>query len=167
MHRKLMMVVVLAAALALTVSPVYAKGNSGQAGKSNVAHLYLDPYDKPYDDPDVGFIEPDAWGKVKYNLVGETLDFVFNGHQLTPWQYYGMYSKGQPIGVGMANEFGDVHIKGSFGSCAMFENGRFNLWTVDVALSDELTVFKKMERILWTGPDYNGFVCPDDPVEEE
>ena len=159
MHKKLMLVLALAAAVALMVAPVYAKGNSGQAGKSNIAHLYLDPYgNNPF--------ESDAWGKVKYNLTGETLDFVFNGHQLMPWQYYGMYSKGQLLGVGMANEFGDVNIKGSF-TCSMVENGRFNLWTVTVVLDDELTVIGKLERILWTGPDFNEFSCSDDSVVEE
>jgi hypothetical protein len=160
MHKKLILVLALAVALALMISPVYAKGNSGQAGNSNVAHLYLDPYGN---NP----LEPDAWGKVKYNFSGETLDFVFNGHQLTVGQYYGMYSKGQLLGVGMANEFGDVHIKGSFGSCELVENGRFNLWTVTVVLDEELTVTHKLERILWTGPDFNEFSCSEDSVVEE
>jgi len=160
MHKKLMLVLALAAAVALVVSPVYAKGNSGQAGKSNIAHLYLDPYgNNPF--------EPDAWGKVKYNLAGETLDFVFNGHQLTPWQYYGMYSKGQLLGVGMANEFGDVHIKGSFGMCedVNIEGGRFNLWTVDVVEDDESIVETKVGRILWS--ERNDFVCVVEELEEE
>jgi hypothetical protein len=160
MYRKLMLVVALAAALALMISPVYAKGNSGQAGNSNVAHLYLDPFgDIP--------LESNAWGKVKYNLSGATLDFVFNGHQLTPGQYYAIYSKGQPLGVAMANEFGDVHIKGSFGMCedVKIEGGRFNLWSVVVVVDDEYIVETKKGRILWS--EKNDFVCVPEELEEE
>ena len=160
MHKKLMLVLTLAVALALMVAPVYAKGNSGQAGQSNVAHLYLDPFG---DDP----LEPYAWGKVKYNLSGATLDFVFNGHQLTPGQYYAIYSKGQPLGVAMANEFGDVHIRGTFGMCedVNIEGGRFNLWRVYVAVDDEYIVETKVGRILWS--ERNDFVCVAEELEEE
>ena len=160
MREKVMLVLALAATVALLVSPVYAKGNSGQAGNSNVAHLYLDPYGgNPF--------EADAWGKVKYNLSGENIEFVFNGHQLTPWQYYGLYSKGLALGVGMADEFGDVHIKGSRGSCEIYdlENGRFNLWTVTVNVDDESIIETKGIRILWS--ERNDFVCvPEEVVDE-
>ena len=138
MQRKFMLVLAVAVALAMVVSPVYAKGNSGQAGKSNVAHLYLDPYG---DDPE----EPYAWGKVKYNLTGCTLDFVFNGHELIPGTYYGMYSRGVLLGFAMANEFGDVHIKGSYSACAGLDNGKFNLRYVTVIFNvdDESTQVAK------------------------
>lgn len=157
-----MLVLALAVALALMVAPVYAKGNSGQAGKSNVAHLYLDPYETKD-----GFIEADAWGKVEYNLSGATLDFVFNGHQLTPGQYYAIYSKGQLLGVAMANGSGNVHIKGSFGMCVdvNIEGGRFNLWTVAVGVDDESIVATKVDRILWS--EWNDFVCVAEELEEE
>ena len=160
MHKKLMLVLALAAAFALMVAPVYAKGNSGQAGKSNVAHLYLDPYGE---DPS----EPYAWGKVKYNLTGATLDFVFNGYELIPGEYYAIYSKRKLLGLAMANEFGDVHIKGSFGMCehVNIEGGRFNLWKVTVEVDDESIVETKQDRILWS--ETHDFVCEVEELEVE
>jgi hypothetical protein len=111
----------------LTLSPALAAGKSGQAGKSNVGHLYL--YEKipgPVLEPPVPWtiVEGGAWGKMKYNLSGSTFDFVFNGHQLgvgvsytliyypdyqgNPWPRTGI----KILGSGIADEFGDVHIKG-------------------------------------------------------
>jgi len=51
------LVAILATGLAI------AGGKNGQAGKSNVAHLYL--YEKNCDNWDIA--EDPAWGKMKYN----------------------------------------------------------------------------------------------------
>jgi hypothetical protein len=100
---------------ALTVGVL--AGKDGQAGKSNITHLYL--YEK---DPDTwNIVEGGAWGKMKHNLSGSTFDFVFNGHGLdagvdyTLIVYYGTDWPGTGIclGSGTANEDGDVHIMGS------------------------------------------------------
>jgi len=93
------------------------KGPSGPAGKSNIAHLYL--YEK---DPGTWDIEEDgAWGKMKYNLSGETFDFVFNGHGLEPETDYTLIYYPDPwpgtglicLGEGVVNEEGNVHIAAS------------------------------------------------------
>ena len=55
------------------------------AGKSNVAHLYL--YQKD-GDPNWNIVDGGAWGKMKYNLLGEEFEFVFNGHGLEPGEDY-------------------------------------------------------------------------------
>ena len=111
--------VVLTAALvllSLMAAPVLA-GKHGGAGKSNVAHLYL--YEK--DPSDWTIVAGGAWGKMKYNLAGSTLNFVFNGHGLEvdaeysliyypdPWPGTGLIC----LGSGTANGEGNVHIKGS------------------------------------------------------
>jgi hypothetical protein len=90
------------------------KGPNGQAGNSNIAHLYL--YEK---DPDTWIIKEDgAWGKMKYNLSGEMFEFIFNGHGLEagfdytliyypdPWPGNGLIC----LGNGTANKGGEVHI---------------------------------------------------------
>jgi len=89
----------------------------GQAGKSNIAHLYL--HEK---DPGTWDIVPDgAWGKMKYNLSGETFDFVFNGHGLEAGEDYTLiyYPDDWPgnglicLGSGTVNEEGNIHIADS------------------------------------------------------
>ena len=119
MRKKLLSGLVSFALLAslLAVSMVFAKGPQGQAGKSNIAHLYL--YEK---DPSTWeIVEDGAWGKMKYNLAGSTFDFVFNGHGLEPGYEYTLIYYPDPwpgnglicFGQGIANDDGDVHIAGS------------------------------------------------------
>ena len=100
--------------IAVIIVPVIAKGPSKQAGKSNIAHLYL--HEK---DPATWEIVDDgAWGKMKYNLSGSEFDFVFNGHALEPGKDYTLIYYPDPwpgtglinLGSGIANEEGDVHI---------------------------------------------------------
>jgi len=102
----------------LAVSMVFAKGPHGQAGKSNIAHLYL--YEK---DPGTWeIVEDGAWGKMKYNLAGSTFDFVFNGHGLESNTEYTLIYYADPwpgnhpgalIASGTTNDEGDIHIMGS------------------------------------------------------
>ncbi len=97
----------------------------GQAGKSNVAHLYL--YEKT-GDPDWDIVEDGAWGKMKYNLAGPEFDFVFNGHGLainTEYCliYYADYedrmndwggdNDGAFIASGTSNGGGNIHLADS------------------------------------------------------
>ncbi|MHB9099531.1 MAG: hypothetical protein ACYC5X_17100 [Syntrophales bacterium] len=97
-----------------------AAGKYGQAGKSNIGHLYL--YEK--DPADWTIIEGGAWGKMKYNLSGNTFDFVFNGHELAIGQEYTLIYYPDPwpgtglkiLGIGTADALGDVHIKGEIGT---------------------------------------------------
>jgi len=112
----LVLIVLLIGALSIGV----LAGKTGQAGKSNTAHLYL--HEKvPADLWPI--VEDGAWGKMKYNLSGSTFDFVFNGHDLKgevgieytliyypdPWPGNGLIC----LGTGTVDEFGDVHIMGS------------------------------------------------------
>jgi hypothetical protein len=93
----------------------WVKGPSGPAGKSNIGHLYL--HEK---DADWNIVEDGAWGKMRYNLSGDLFDFVFNGHQLETGLTYALIYYPDPwpgnglicLGVGMADEYGDVHIRG-------------------------------------------------------
>ena len=94
------------------------KGPNGQAGNSNIAHLYL--YEK--DPNDWSIVDGGAWGKMKYNLSGEMFEFVFNGHGLEagydytliyypdPWSGNGLIC----LGSGTANKGGEVHIAESY-----------------------------------------------------
>ncbi|MBA7520875.1 hypothetical protein ES705_12974 [subsurface metagenome] len=112
----LVLVVLLIGALTLGV----LAGKTGQAGKSNIAHLYL--HEK---DADWVIVEDGAWGKMKYNMSGETFDFVFNGHGLVAGEDYTLIyypdKAGNPwpradiicLGSGIANDELDVHIMGS------------------------------------------------------
>jgi len=106
----LVLIVLLIGALSVGV----LAGKTGQAGKSNTAHLYL--YEK---DPDTWEIVPDgAWGKMKYNMSGDEFDFVFNGHGLEPGYEYTLIYYPDPwpgeglicLGEGTVNEEGDIHI---------------------------------------------------------
>ena len=96
-------------------------GKSGQAGKSNVAHLYL--YQKDTEG-DWSVVDGGAWGKMKYNLSGPTFDFVFNGHRLEPDTSYSLIYYADPwpgvngdagalIISGTSDEDGNLHLEGS------------------------------------------------------
>ena len=103
----------------LTLSTALAAGKNGQAGKSKVGHLYL--YEKsPVEKDAWPIVEGGAWGKMNYKLLGNTLDFVFNGHGLSiTWPYKLIaYNENWPevvlLGNGTANGGGEVHIKGTY-----------------------------------------------------
>jgi len=102
--------------LCVVTGPVFAQmGPSTQAGKSNIAHLYL--YEK--NPADWTIVQGGAWGKMKYNLTGSKFDFVFNGHRLEPgWRYTLIYYPDpwpgtglMCLGTGMADEYGNINIK--------------------------------------------------------
>ena len=115
---------------------------NGQAGKSNVAHLYL--FEK---DADWNIVEEGAWGKMKYNLAGPEFDFVFNGHGLEPNTEYTLIYYPDPwpgnnltcLGSGTVCEEGNVHIKGSVDTGDLpivgDENAGAKIWLV---LSDDV-----------------------------
>ena len=103
----------------LTLSTALAAGKNGQAGKSKVGHLYL--YEKtPATEGAWPIVPGGAWGKMNYKLLGNTLDFVFNGHGLSiTWPYKLIaYNENWPVvkllGDGIANGGGEVHIKGTY-----------------------------------------------------
>ena len=114
MRKYLILVLIVLLIGALTVGVLAGKGKTGQAGKSNIAHLYL--HEK---DPDTWeIVEDGAWGKMKYNMSGDEFDFVFNGHGLEigseytliyypdPWPGTGLIC----LGSGTVNEEGNIHI---------------------------------------------------------
>ena len=87
-----------------------------RAGKSNIAHLYLYQKNQAWE-----ILENGAWGKLKYNISGQTFNFVFNGHSLVPEFEYKLIYYPDPwpgnglicLGTGVADENGNVHIKES------------------------------------------------------
>ncbi len=113
MKKYIILVLIVLLIGALTVGVL--AGKTGQAGKSNIAHLYL--YEK---DPVTWEIveEDGAWGKMKYNISGPEFDFVFNGHGLEPDKMYTLIYYPDPwpgegliyLGEGTVNEEGNIHI---------------------------------------------------------
>ena len=118
--------VIAAVVMSTAVVGMAMAAKEGQAGKSNVAHLYL--YEK--DPSDWSIVEDGAWGKMKYNLEGPEFDFVFNGHELEPNRdysliYYADYNRtsspklwggdnpGALIANGTSNEGGNIHLADS------------------------------------------------------
>lgn len=134
MQKRAIFIVAIVAVIALMAYPVFAGGPSKPSGKSNTGQLYL--YEKvpsqntwadgPCMDELVPWLiaEGGAWGKMKYNLSGETFDFVFNGHGLpvgvsfTLIYYPDDWDFAQDgnvicLGSGMTNGGGNIHIAGS------------------------------------------------------
>ena len=121
--------------------------DNGQAGRSNVAHLYL--YEKNPSTWEI--VEDGAWGKMKYNLSGSTFDFVFNGHDLEagwdytliyypdPWPGNGLIC----LGSGTATGDGDVHIMGSVD-------------TGDLPIATDKNNLSNPDHYPWINEDYNG-----------
>lgn len=105
----LIAVILATSTIALAVKPE-------SAGKSPVEQLYL--WAK---DPVSWEIIDGAWGKMTYNTANEK--FIFNGHQLTPYADYQLINYAREgsewpptincLGMGTADEYGDVHIMGS------------------------------------------------------
>jgi hypothetical protein len=158
MKKLLVITVVVAMMIGLIVAPVMAAGKNGQAGKSNIGHLYL--YEKDNDSWKI--VEDGAWGKMKYNLSGETLDFVFNGHNLdagvdytliyypNPWPGNGLIC----LGSGTVNEDGNIHIKNSVDTGDMPIAGDINngakIWLV---LSGDVDCDGQV-MVGWHGTEY-------------
>ena len=117
MMKKMTMLAVLTVTFCIITSPVFAKGKTGQAGKSNTAHLYL--VEKDANTWEI--VEDGAWGKMRYRLASEMFNYVFNGHMLTPETYYTLIYYPDPwpgsglicLGNGMSDEEGYVQIKGA------------------------------------------------------
>ena len=115
MKKYLILVLIVLLIGALTVGVL--AGKTGQAGKSNIAHLYL--YQKTCDESDDWpIVDGGAWGKMKYNLSGEEFEFVFNGHGLVPGTDYTLIYYPDPwpvtglicLGSGIVNDEGNIHI---------------------------------------------------------
>ena len=110
--------VIAAVVMSTAVVGMAMAAKDGQAGKSNVAHLYL--YEKT-GLPDWDIVEDGAWGKMKYNLEGPTFDVVFNGHGLEPSTEYTLIYYADPwpgtggcdIVSGTSNEGGNIHLANS------------------------------------------------------
>ena len=124
--RKVLLLTICALMVFAMAATVYAKnGKNGQSGNSNTAHLYLREKDADWD-----IVEDGAWGKMKYNLSGPELCFIFNGHELEPGEDYCLIYYPDPwpgtglicLGTGTGTDpdplavppclGGDVHIKG-------------------------------------------------------
>lgn len=118
---RFLVVAVMAALLLVSAAlPAFA-AKSGMAGKSKVGHLYL--FTKtPTLAGTPWTVVPGPWGKMTYKICPQkTLPrFVFNGHGLlaghsyTLLNYTGFASQQNILGSGVADEFGNVHIKGSY-----------------------------------------------------
>ena len=146
--------------LVILGSMAMAKGLSKQAGKSNIAHVYL--FEK---DPGTWeIVENGSWGKMKYNLEGSTFDFVFNGHNLTSDLNYTLIYYPDPwpgtnlicLGVNMTNDEGNLHIKESIDTGDMpaaddenFPDGA-KIWLV---LSNDVD-FENEMMIGWNPTEY-------------
>ena len=97
--------------------PVFAAGKDGPAGNSNIGHLYL--YEK--NPTDWSIVEGGAWGKMTYNLSGETFDLVFNGKGLDAGVDYSLIYYADPwpgtggafLASGIANNGGNLNLKAS------------------------------------------------------
>ncbi|MDD2777908.1 MAG: hypothetical protein PHS47_04180 [Methanocellales archaeon] len=115
MKKAIAFLVVATMVMSVAVVGTATAAKNGQAGKSNIAHMYL--YEK--DPSDWSIVDGGAWGKMQYNLAGPTFDFVFNGHGLEPNTEYSLIYYGDPwpgnhpgalIASGASNEGGNIHL---------------------------------------------------------
>lgn len=127
MKRFLAVAITVAIAASFMASPAFAakdtpaNDRSGGVGNSNNAFLYL--YEKDPATWNISWGDEMAWGKMKFNLEGQTFDFLFNGHGLqasTNYSliYYPMPQETWPhpvivLATGMSNDEGDIHLDGS------------------------------------------------------
>ena len=161
MNKKLAILAMVAVMALVFGSVAIAKGPSGQAGKSNVAHLYL--FEK---DPSTWqIVEGGAWGKMTYRLSGPTFNFVFNGHHLEagwdytliyypdPWPGSGLIC----LGSGTADEYGDVHIQGAMNTGNLPASGDTNYPTgakIWLVISSDVKCATPTQMIGWQPTEY-------------
>ena len=108
--------VIAAVVVSTAVVGIAMAAKEGQAGKSNVAHLYLYEKNATWEIVDGG-----AWGKMKYNLEGPEFEFVFNGHGLEPNTEYTLIYYADPwpgtggcdIASGTSNAGGNINLADS------------------------------------------------------
>ena len=89
---------------------------AAQAGPANAAHLYL----VEKNPADWTVVAGGAWGKMRYRPEAPAFDVVFNGHKLDARESYTLLYYPDPwpgsglicLGVGMADDWGNVHIMG-------------------------------------------------------
>ncbi|MFC1866298.1 hypothetical protein ACFLYB_06265 [Chloroflexota bacterium] len=94
-------------------------GIVGQAGNSHNSFMKL--FEKDDTDPEWPIVAEGARGKLKYSLAETTFDFHFNGHGLEFESEYALIYYPDPwpgtgliiFGTDVADEEGNVHIKGS------------------------------------------------------
>jgi len=113
---KKLVAVVLAVVVVLTlgVMPVFAAKGDNPAN-DNPNNLYLYEKDANWD-----IVWDGAWGKMSYELSGETIRFVFNGHGLEANTEYTLISYTDPwpgspvcLASGTSNRGGNIHLAGS------------------------------------------------------
>ena len=110
------LLVIAAVVVSVAVVGMAVAKKDGQAGNSNVAHLYLYEKNETWEIVDGG-----AWGKMKFNLEGPEFDFVFNGHELEPNTDYTLIYYANPwpgtggcdIASGTSNKGGNIHLADS------------------------------------------------------
>ena len=125
--KKAILSLLMISVLLLSVGMAIAK-KDGQAGKSDVSHLYLYEKDANWD------IVPDgAWGKMMF----KDDKFVFNGHGLVAGVDYTLVRVEDPwpqsitcLGSDTANDGGNVHIAGDW------EEGGPKTWLVKSSDTD-------------------------------
>ncbi len=156
----------LAIALAVMLVATFAAGalagKSGGAGNSNTGHLYF-----VMKDPVGWSVVDTTWGKMKYNLSGPMLNFVFNGHGLDPTTPYSLiyYPEPRTVGVwpwgvtvlaqGTSNRGGNIHLSDSWDPQEDFEyvDGDYmtgaKIWLV---LSADINAAEQLEG--WNPGEY-------------
>ena len=149
---------ILAIALVLVVLAVFgsvsvlAGGPNGQAGKSNVAHLYL-----AAKNPSTwSIVEDGAWGKMQYRLSGPTFNCEFNGHLLQPGVAYDLIYYPDPwpgnglivLGTATANAGGNVHI------AANIVTGDLSNAKIWLVLAADVSPIEPHAMIGWNPTDY-------------
>ena len=118
MKKALGLLVIVTLFMSVAVVGTAMAGKNGQAGKSNIAHMYL--YEK--NPSDWSIVEDGAWGKMQYRLECPTFRFVFNGFYLEPNTEYSLIYYADPwpgnnpgafIDSGISDEGGNITLKGS------------------------------------------------------
>jgi len=69
-----------------------------------------------------------AWGKIKYSLTEENLNFIFDGFNLDPDTWFVLYSDTELLGSGKTDKEGNINIRNSLSNAEGFNNGMFVLW---------------------------------------
>ena len=69
-----------------------------------------------------------AWGKIKYSLTEDNLNFIFDGFNLDPDTWFALYSDTKLLGFGITDKEGNINIRNSLSNAEDFNNSNLVLW---------------------------------------
>ena len=120
--------------------PIFAEAIADGDEGSSIARNVLEPLGNQF--------APNAWGESTHNVVGDSLDIVFNGQGLVPQKEYAIKSTGHTLGTGTADGNGNIKMSVSVTDPAVLQEisdnlkRKFDLWQANHRLARSCDIYQ-------------------------